>query len=78
MKKFIFIVFLALTLCACAKQKLSFEQEQLRQASQQCQQEATDMNPENPTSMNPVWNSYYTMCMNRFGYTDKEINSIWY
>lgn len=69
---------MAFLAAACVKQKLTFEEQQIRDASQQCQQEATDMNPENPTAMNPVWNSYYTMCMNRFGYTQKQIDSLWY
>ncbi|MDE5831422.1 MAG: hypothetical protein K2H64_00280 [Desulfovibrio sp.] len=78
MKKIACLLVLALLLGACVKQKMTFEQQQLNDASQQCRQEATSMNPENPTFMNSLWSSYYEMCMSNFGFTEEQINSTIY
>lgn len=76
---FSLILGLALSLAACSPPpKLTFAQQQLEDAKQQCQEEASSMNPESPNSMNPYWDDYFVMCMQRFGYTDKEIRQLWY
>lgn len=79
MKKTLLAISLFALLFACAPKKpLTFEEQQMLTASEQCKQEATDMNPENPWGDNPFWSSYYEMCMNRFGYTSKQISRLWY
>lgn len=64
--------------CSLRPKPLTFEEAQLQTASQQCQNEATSMNPEWPTSSNPLWSSYFSTCMHGFGYTDEQINKLWY
>ena len=66
-------------LCACGKPgPMSFEEQQIYMAKQQCVQEANNMDPEWQSSSNPAWNAYFVMCMNQFGITDKELEQLWY
>lgn len=57
---------------------LTFEEQQEYMAKQQCAQEATDMNPEWPNSNNPLWSSYFVMCMHRLGVSDAALARMWY
>lgn len=57
---------------------LTFEEQQLYMAKQQCAQAATDMNPEWPSSSNPFWNSYFVMCMHQFGISNEALSKMWY
>jgi len=85
-KKYIVLTtLLALTLacgCACTPKRPSpptFAQEELNRAKSQCQQEASDMVDSGPQdSSNPLWGSYFEMCMHRLGVTDAELKKMWY
>lgn len=57
---------------------MTFEEQQAYMAKQQCIQSATDMNPEWPSSSNPLWNSYFVMCMHNFGISDATLQRMWY
>lgn len=74
------VLFVAAAIMAgCGKPgPMSFEEQQIYMAKQQCAQEATNMAPGWPSSSNPYWNSYFVMCMNSLGITDQELNQIWY
>lgn len=66
-------------LSACGQPRpMTFEEQQLYMARQQCEQEATDFNPENPWGANPFWSSYFVMCMHNMGFTNEELNRLWY
>lgn len=68
-------------LCSCSlkpPRPLTFEEQQAYMAKQQCAQSATDMNPEWASSSNPIWNSYFVMCMHQFGIPDAVIKRMWY
>lgn len=45
---------------------------------QQCNQEATSMNPDFPGPDNPYWASYFVMCMNSFGISDTVLRRMWW
>ncbi len=78
----IFIVFLlCLFACGCTLKKprpLTFEEQEAMMAKQQCEQEATSMNPEWPGSQNPYWNAYFVMCMHQFGISNAALQRMWY
>ncbi len=79
MKRLTIILAASLLLIACGKPRhLTFEEQQAYMAKEQCMQEATNMNPEWPNANNPAWYSYFVMCMNNFGISDKAINRMWY
>lgn len=64
---------------SCAPPRpLTFEEQQVYMAKQQCAQSATDMNPEWPSSSNPFWSSYFVMCMHQFGISDETLKHMWY
>lgn len=73
-----FCVFCML-LVACMKPRpLTFEEQQAYMANQQCQQEATNMNPGFSGWDDPYWTSYYVMCMQSLGISNAVINRmIW-
>lgn len=88
MKRFIGL-FLAATLCisalaACAPQyrhqePQTFEEQEAQRAKVQCEREATAMNGSGIfTSNNPLWDSYFVMCMHRLGVTDAQLKNMWY
>lgn len=75
------ILLCATFLCSCVlkpPRPLTFEEQQIYMAKQQCEQEATDMNPSGPYSSNPFWSAYFEMCMNRFGIPDSALRNMWY
>lgn len=75
------VIFLISILAACALQPprpLTFEEQQMYMAKQQCEQAATSMNPSWPSSSNPYWDSYFVMCMHQFGISDKALSRLWY
>ena len=79
--KLIVLSLLILTSVGCSLQPprpLTFEEQQLYMAKQQCSQAATDMNPEWPTSSNPLWDSYFVMCMHQFGISNEALSRLWY
>lgn len=79
-----FMTLLALTtvgaLTACAPQKpLTYEQQALQEAQQECSNAATSMNDGPYNSSNPLWNSYFEMCMRtRFNVTNAQLKTLWY
>ena len=57
----------------------TFEQQELQRAKEQCQQEASDMvDGGAQNSENPLWSSYFEMCMHRLGVTDAQLKQMWY
>lgn len=77
MKKCLFPLLLCLVLAGCGKPRhLTFEEQQAYMAQQQCAQEASDFNPDNPWGDNPFWNSYFVMCMHNLGISSAAINRI--
>lgn len=68
------------TICiSCAPPRpLTFEEQQVYMAKQQCAQSASDMNPEWPSSNNPLWDSYFVMCMHQFGISNETLQHMWY
>lgn len=72
------ILMLSFILCACGKpQPLTLQEQDAYMAKQQCEQEATNMNPEFPGPENPDWASYFVMCMNQLGVSDTAISRMW-
>lgn len=66
-------------LCACGKPRpLTFQEQEAWMARQQCSQEATDMNQEFPGPGNPLWSSYFVMCMKSLGISSAAINRMWW
>lgn len=79
MRKIIWVCLFCALCAACGPPRpLTFEEQQIYMAKQQCSQAATDMNPEWPSSSNPYWDSYFVMCMNQFGITDQALRHMWY
>lgn len=77
--RYLAIITLLALICACKPPRpLTFEEQQVYMAKQQCSQEATNMNPEWPSSSNPYWDSYFTMCMNSMGISDATLEHMWY
>lgn len=72
---------LCLAACACSlkpARPLTFEEQQMYMAKQQCSQAASDMNPDWPSSNNPLWDSYFVMCMHQFGISNEALSRMWY
>lgn len=79
MRAVILLLVMAFLLVSCGKpRQLTFEEQQVYMAKQQCMQEATDMNPEWPNVNNPAWYSYFVMCMNNFGISNEAIDRMWF
>lgn len=73
------LLFMAILLSACGKpRELTFEEQQAYMAKQQCAQAASDMNPEWPSSSNPYWDDYFTMCMHQFGISNAALRRMWH
>lgn len=76
--KIAFFIILVFFLVSCGKPRpMTFEEQQVYMAKQQCWQEATDMNPDWPSPWNPAWNSYFYMCMSSLGISPEAIDRIW-
>lgn len=77
--KIVALAALAFCLAGCGPPRpLTFEEQQAYMAKQQCEQEATSMNPEWPGSSNPYWDAYFVMCMRQFGISDAALRRMWY
>lgn len=77
----VFLLILTVTaLTACAPQKpLTYEQQALQEAQQECSSAATSMNDGPHNSNNPLWKSYFEMCMRtKFDVTNAQLKTLWY
>lgn len=73
------MIFMAVFLYGCGKPRpLTFEEQEAYMARQQCAQEATNMNPEWPSSDNPFWDDYFVMCMHQLGISNAVLRRMWY
>lgn len=66
-----------LTACT-AKQPQTIEEYNLSQIFEQCKTSASDMNDGAKNSNNPLWNSYFQMCMSTNGYKPADYKHLWY
>ncbi|MEG2172098.1 MAG: hypothetical protein RRY29_02420 [Desulfovibrionaceae bacterium] len=85
MKSKIIYIFLAiaatLVLCSCNKQQTkpqTIEDYNLTQAMDECKTSASAMNDGAKNSSNPLWDSYFQMCMNSKGYKPADYKHMWY
>lgn len=70
---------LLLLISGCGKPRaLTFEEQQAWMAKQQCEQEATNMNPYFPGPDNPYWSDYFVMCMRSLGISNAALNRMWW
>lgn len=79
MSKLLMIILFVMIVSGCTPPRpLTFEEQEAMMAKQQCEQAATDMNPEWPSASNPYWNSYFVMCMHQFGISNAALRRMWY
>ncbi len=69
----------ALLLAGCGTPRpLTMQEQDAWMLRQQCSQEATNVNPDFPGPDNPMWSSYFVMCMQSMGVSDAALERMWW
>lgn len=73
------LLLIAALLAGCgAPRPLTMQEQDAWMLRQQCSQEATNVNPAFPGPDNPMWSSYFVMCMKSMGVSDAALNRMWW
>lgn len=67
-----------LSSCARQQQPQTIEDYNLNESFEQCKKSASEMNDGIKNSNNPLWNSYFEMCMSSSGYKRADYKHLWY
>lgn len=79
MRKTLAVIALCLGCAACGPPRpLTFEEQEIYMAKQQCVQEASNMNPGWANSSNPYWDAYFYTCMRQLGISREALKHMWY
>ncbi len=79
MNKILVIFLLCFGCIACGPPRpMTFEEQQIYMAKEQCKQSASDMTSGWDNSSNPYWDAYFVMCMKQFGISNEALRHMWY
>lgn len=73
------VALFVLSSCTQQQQKpQTIENYNLNESFEQCKTSASEMNDGAKNSNNPLWNSYFEMCMSSKGYQRADYKHLWY
>lgn len=75
---FVLSTIFILSACTAKQQPQTIEEYNFNQIFEQCKTNASDMNDGVKNSSNPLWNSYFEMCMSTNGYKPADYKHLWY
>lgn len=72
------VTLFVLSSCARQQKPKTIEEYNLSESFEQCKINASEMNDGSKNSSNPLWNSYFEMCMSSNGYKRADYKHLWY